>query len=63
VYDINMTLCCYCSLCVFPCPTHCLVMTPEYEYSVYDKKDHVVHFAKEKPLSAQPAKDGPEGKA
>jgi formate hydrogenlyase subunit 6/NADH:ubiquinone oxidoreductase subunit I len=63
VYDINMTLCCYCSLCVFPCPTHCLVMTPEYEYSVYDKKDHVYHFAKDKPLSAQPSKEKPADKA
>jgi NADH-quinone oxidoreductase subunit I len=55
VFDIDMTLCCYCALCTFPCPTHCLVMTPEYEYSVYDKKDHVYHFAVDKPLGAAPA--------
>lgn len=47
VYDIDMTLCCYCALCTFPCPTHCLVMTGAYEYSVYDKKDHIYHFAKD----------------
>ncbi len=52
VFDIDMTLCCYCALCTFPCPTHCLVMTREYEYSVYDKKDHVYHFAVDKPLGA-----------
>jgi formate hydrogenlyase subunit 6/NADH:ubiquinone oxidoreductase subunit I len=46
-----MTLCCYCALCTFPCPTHCLVMTREYEYSVYDKMDHVYHYAVDKPLS------------
>jgi len=63
VFDINMTLCCYCSLCVFPCPTHCLVMTKEYEYSVYDKKDHVYHFATDKPLFPKPPKESPEHKA
>jgi len=48
VFDIDMTLCCYCALCTFACPTHCLVMTPAYEYSVYDKREHVYHFAKER---------------
>jgi NADH-quinone oxidoreductase subunit I len=51
VYDIDMTLCCYCALCTFSCPTHCLVMTGEYEYSVYDKSEHIYHFAKDKPLT------------
>lgn len=54
VFDIDMTLCCYCALCTFPCPTKCLVMTGEYEYSVYDKKDHVYHFAVDKPLYSKP---------
>jgi len=53
VFDIDMTLCCYCGLCTFPCPTHCLTMTREYEYSVYDKKDHVYHFAVDKPLAGK----------
>ncbi len=57
VFDIDMTLCCYCSLCTFPCPTQCLVMTPEYEYSVYDKKDHVYHFAVDKPMTVKTAKE------
>lgn len=51
VFDIDMTLCCYCALCTFPCPTHCLVMTGAYEYSVYDKNEHIYHFAKDKPLA------------
>ena len=63
VFDIDMTLCCYCALCTFPCPTHCLVMTREYEYSVYDKKDHVYHFAVDKPLSVKPAPKEPVSKA
>ena len=51
IYNIDMTLCCYCGLCTFTCPTQCLVMTAEYEYSVYDKRDHIHHFAKDKPLT------------
>jgi len=53
VYDIDMTLCCYCGLCTFSCPTHALVMTGAYEYSVYDKKEHIYHFAKEKQRSVK----------
>ncbi len=63
VFDIDMTLCCYCALCTFPCPTKCLVMTREYEYSVYDKKDHVYHFAVDKPLSAKAPKEQHGAKA
>lgn len=33
-YEIDMSLCCYCGLCVEPCPTHCLYMTPEFEFSL-----------------------------
>jgi NADH-quinone oxidoreductase subunit I len=62
VFDIDMTLCCYCALCTFPCPTHCLVMTKEYEYSVYDKKDHVYHFAVDKPLLDTQPKEKPKPK-
>jgi formate hydrogenlyase subunit 6/NADH:ubiquinone oxidoreductase subunit I len=48
-YDIDMTLCCYCGLCTFACPTHSLVMTGDYEYSTYDKSELLYHFAVEKP--------------
>jgi formate hydrogenlyase subunit 6/NADH:ubiquinone oxidoreductase subunit I len=63
VYDIDMTLCCYCGLCTFACPTHCLVMTPAYEYAAYDKRDHVYHFAVETPLNPQPSQEHPTLKA
>ncbi len=63
VYDIDMTLCCYCGLCTFPCPTRCLVMTGAYEYSVYDKKDHIYHFAKDRPLTAAASIEQSVGKA
>jgi NADH-quinone oxidoreductase subunit I len=63
VFDIDMTLCCYCALCTFPCPTHCLVMTGEYEYSVYDKEEHIYHFAKDKALTAMAPKEPSTEKA
>jgi len=59
VFDIDMALCCYCGLCTFPCPTHCLIMTGDYEYSVYDIKDHIYRFAKDKPLTGKPPKEKP----
>ena len=33
VFDIDMSLCCYCNLCTYPCPTFCLYMTPDYEFA------------------------------
>ncbi len=45
VFDIDMAKCCYCNLCTYPCPTECLVMTPNYEASTYDRFDLVYHFA------------------
>ncbi len=55
VYDIDMTLCCYCALCTFSCPTHCLVMTGAYEYSVFDKAEHLYSFANEASTASQSA--------
>ena len=45
-FDIDMSLCCYCGLCTYPCPTECLVMTPSYESSVYDRTDLLYKYAK-----------------
>jgi len=36
-YEIDLSQCCYCALCVEPCPTHCLYMTPEFEFSVVNE--------------------------
>ena len=41
-----MSLCCYCGLCTYPCPTECLIMTPHYEASVYDRTDLLYKYAK-----------------
>src|SRR5205823_2221069 len=37
VFDIDVSLCCYCGLCSAACPTDCLYHTKEYEYSKYDR--------------------------
>jgi len=46
VFDIDMSLCCYCNLCTYPCPTDCIYMTPEYEFATDDLSQHLYHFAK-----------------
>lgn len=46
VFDIDMSLCCYCNLCTYPCPTDCIYMTPEYEFASTDIRDHLYRFAK-----------------
>ncbi len=46
VFDIDMSLCCYCNLCTYPCPTECLYMTPEFEFATTDLTQHLYHFAK-----------------
>ena len=46
-FDIDMSLCCLCRLCVYPCPTDCIEMTPDYEYGGDTKGDLLYRFAKE----------------
>jgi NADH-quinone oxidoreductase subunit I len=46
VFDIDMSLCCYCNLCTYPCPTDCIYMTPEYEFATNDLGNHLYRFAK-----------------
>jgi NADH-quinone oxidoreductase subunit I len=45
-FDIDMSLCCYCNLCTYPCPTECIYMTPEYEFATDNLTNHLYHFAK-----------------
>lgn len=44
-FNIDMAKCMYCDLCVQPCPTECIYMVPEYEYSEYDRSNLVYHFS------------------
>ena len=60
-YDIDMSLCCYCGLCTEACPTKCLVMTKDFEYSTFDRSELIYRFAK--PWGEpQPAKPRAKGK-
>jgi NADH-quinone oxidoreductase subunit I len=58
VFDIDMSLCCYCNLCTYPCPTECLYMTTEYEFATTDVTQHLYRFAKKDPkfLNEDPKK-------
>lgn len=44
-FDIDIAKCCYCSLCVYPCPTECIKMTDIYEFSEWDRDNLIYHFA------------------
>ena len=56
-FDIDIAKCCYCGLCVYPCPTECIVMTDVYEFSEYDRKDLVYNFSNMTPGQISTAKD------
>lgn len=43
-FDIDFAKCCYCELCVFPCPTDCIYMTDTYEFSEFERSDFVYDF-------------------
>ncbi len=43
-FDIDIAKCCFCQLCVFPCPTECIYMTDVYEFSEYDRNKLVYDF-------------------
>ena len=57
-FDIDMSLCCYCQLCVYPCPTECIVMTPEFEFAETIKSNLLYRFAKENPTPLEPLTEG-----
>ncbi|MFA3783086.1 NADH-quinone oxidoreductase subunit I [Melioribacteraceae bacterium 4301-Me] len=44
-FNIDIAKCCYCQLCVFPCPTECIYMTDVYEFSEYERENLVYKFA------------------
>ncbi len=43
-FDIDFSKCCYCGLCVPPCPTECIYMTDVFEFSEYDRSKLVYSF-------------------
>jgi NADH-quinone oxidoreductase subunit I len=44
-FDIDIAKCCYCGLCVPPCPTECIVMSEVYEFSEYDRNKLIYNFS------------------
>ena len=54
-FDIDMSECCYCNLCTYPCPEECIFMTGgpnesrqqiDYEFSEPERTDLIYHFSK-----------------
>ncbi len=44
-FDIDIAKCCYCALCVYPCPTECIKMTDVYEFSEYERTKLIYNYA------------------
>lgn len=44
-FDIDIAKCCYCGLCVYPCPTECIVMTDVFEFSEFDRHNLIYHYS------------------
>lgn len=44
-FNIDIAKCCYCQLCVFPCPTECIYMTNVYEFAEYERSNLLYKFA------------------
>ena len=56
-FDIDIAKCCYCQLCVFPCPTECIYMTDVYEFSEYERRDLLYDFVTLTPQEIEEKKD------
>lgn len=55
-FDIDIAKCCYCGLCVPPCPTQCIVMTDVYEFSEFDRRNLIYHYSTMTPAEVVDAK-------
>jgi NADH-quinone oxidoreductase subunit I len=55
-FDIDIAKCCYCGLCVYPCPTECIKMTDVYEFSEYERRGLIYNFAVMTPAEIDQAK-------
>ncbi|MFA6979327.1 MAG: NADH-quinone oxidoreductase subunit I [Ignavibacteriaceae bacterium] len=56
-FDIDFAKCCYCQLCVFPCPTECIYMTDEYEFTKLERNDLLYKFATLTPEEVEQKKE------
>ncbi|MDR3627957.1 MAG: NADH-quinone oxidoreductase subunit I [Ignavibacteriaceae bacterium] len=55
-FTIDFAKCCYCQLCVFPCPTECIYMTDIYEFSEYERSNLIYNFSILTPKEAEEKK-------
>jgi len=55
-FDIDIAKCCYCGLCVPPCPTECIKMTDVYEFSEFDRDRLIYRYATMTPQEIDQAK-------
>lgn len=46
LFDIDIAKCCYCGLCVYPCPTECIVMTDVYEFAEFERHNLIYHYSR-----------------
>ena len=44
-FDIDMAKCMYCGLCTIVCPTECIIMTNQYDRTVFELKDLTYEFS------------------
>ena len=56
VFTIDIAKCCYCGLCVPPCPTDCIKMTDVYEFSEYDRHNLIYSYSTMAPAEIETAK-------
>ncbi|OGU31599.1 MAG: NADPH-quinone oxidoreductase [Ignavibacteria bacterium GWA2_55_11] len=56
-FDIDIAKCCYCGLCVYPCPTECIVMTDVYEFAEFDRQNLLYNFSSMTPAEITVAKE------
>ena len=59
-YDIDMSLCMFCGLCMESCPTECLTMgskREDFAFSTYNLEDLIYHFV-EPPVEETEAQKG-----
>lgn len=43
-FDIDIAKCCYCGLCVFPCPTECIKMTDVFEFAEQERNNLIYNY-------------------
>lgn len=48
-FDIDMAKCMFCGLCTVVCPTECIIMTDQYDKSVYKMEEMIYKFSEMSP--------------